>query len=251
MPRPTTASPHTVPEDLLRLAIQATNATERARYARAGLALEEGELDEDTQFLLLRQLYLAQIEQRRFRKATEVARQMVSVSGGTGLRDIAHHDASRALIALGDTSEAVEEQRAAARHAPARRRSFQLWSLATLLHFAGESEGALRALARAERWAQRDLPLLRAHAAYIQLDRGEAPAGLEEIVAGLMRAKCREGYGQFVLGMIHVHMGDARRASMHLRAFLRRNALVDPAKATTLREELRRARTALAAITSD
>ena len=249
MPRATSVEDRTVPEDLLRLAINAKTAVERARYARAGLALPAEDLEQDTQFLLLRQLYLAHVECRRFRKATEVARQMASLD--TTLKDLAHHDASRALVALGDVADALEEQRLAARQAPARRRSFQLWSLATLLHFSGESEEALRALERAERWAQRDLPLIRAHAAYIRLDRGDAPADLEATVAALMRAKCREGYGQFVLGMIHHLMGDPRRAAMHLRAFLRRNALVDAAKATTLREELRRARTALAALASD
>lgn len=249
MRRATTLEDRTMPEDLLRLALGAKTAVERARYARAGLALPAEDLEEDTQFLLLRQLYLAHIESRRFRKATEVARQMASLD--TTLKDVAHHDASRALVALGDVPEALEEQRLAARHAAPRRRSFHLWSLATLLHFAGEDEEALRALERAERWAQRDLPLIRAHAAYIRLDRGEAPEDLEATVSALMRAKCREGYGQFILGMIHHRMGDARRAAVHLRAFLRRNALVDAAKATTLREELRRARTALASIASE
>ncbi len=249
MPRATTVEDRTMPEDLLRLAINAKSAVERARYARAGLALPCEDLEEDTQFLLLRQLYLAHVESRRFRKATEVAQQMASLD--TTLRDVAHHDASRALVAVGDAEAALVEQRLAARHAPARRRSFHLWSLGTLLHFTGDDEEALRALERAERWAQRDLPLIKAHAAYVRLDRGDAPAGLEETVAALMRAKCREGYGQFLLGMIHHLMGDPRRAAVHLRAFLRRNALLDPAKATTLREELRRARTALASIASE
>jgi len=40
-------------------------------------------------------------------------------------------------------------------------------------------------------------------------------------------------------------------AAVHLRAFLRKNAAVDSAKQLTLREELRRARRALAEIESD
>ena len=65
-------------------------------------------------------------------------------------------------------------------------------------------------------------------------------------MASLQRARCREGYGQFLLGMLAWHMGDAGRAAMHLRAFLARNADADEAKAATLREELRRARLVLA-----
>ena len=60
-----------------------------------------------------------------------------------------------------------------------------------------------------------------------------------------------KGYGQLVLGMIRHRLGDPRRAAVHLRAFLRRNASADPAKAITLREELRCARETLAAIESD
>lgn len=236
------------PEAWLRLAIEAKSAKERARYARTGLSAPDEDLSEDTQALLLRQLYLALIDVEDFREALKVARQMARV--GT-LRDLGHHDASRACMALGELEDAIREQRLAARHAPPRRRSFHLWSLGTLEHFAGDPTAAIATFRRAERWAQRDLPLIRAHAAYVQLDAGEMPEGLEEIVASLMRAKCREGYGQFLLGMLHESMGDHRRAAVHLRAFMRRNALLDLAKATTLREELRRARAVLASIESD
>ena len=239
------SSSRTAPEDYLRLSLEATDGPSRARYARAGLALND--IAPDTQQLLLRQLYLAHLEARRFQRAADVARQMSAVGA---LRDIAHHDASRALAAVGDLEAAVVEQRMAARAAPAARRSFHLWSLATLLHFAGDTEGALRALKRAERWAQRDRSLIRAHAAYVRLDAGRGVEQLGDVLGDLRRSKNREGYGQYLLGMIAYLMDDHGKAAVHLRSFLRRNASADVAKTMTLREELRRARTALARLES-
>lgn len=237
-----------LPEDCLWRALRADDAGTRARWAKAGLASPEEELAPDTQVLLLRQLYLAHLDMRQLRRAADVARQMASVGP---LKDIAHHDAARALYALGDLDGAIAEQRLAARAAPAPRRSFHLWSLATWQQFAGDLEGALATLGRARRWATRDRALVRAHEAYVKLESGAGVRGLEGIVRDLSRSRSREGYGQFLLGMIAWHMGDRRRAAPHLRAFLRRNASADEAKALTLREELRRARLALARIESD
>ena len=123
--------------------------------------------------------------------------------------------------------------------------------LATLRHFAGDHAAALRALERAERWAHRDRPLIRAYRAYVELDDDRVPEGLEETRRALAESPLREGYGQFVLGMVAYGLGDKKHAAMHLRAFLRKNASADRAKALTLREELRRARRALAEIESD
>jgi hypothetical protein len=205
-------------------------------------------LEPDTQVLLLRQVYLAHLENRHFGEAAAIARQMAELGA---LQDLAHHDASRALAALGDLDGAVAEQRLAARSAPAERRSFQYWSLATILQFAGDHTAAIGALERGERWAREDRPLLRAHRAWIRLEAGEPVRRIDAIIAELETAKCREGYGQLVLGMLRRAMGDRRRAAVHLRAFLRRNAAIDAAKAITLREELRRARLVLAELESD
>ena len=237
-----------VAEGFLWRALRAAGARDRARWARKGLAVSDDELSPDTQVLLLRQLYLAHLETHQLRKAIDVARQMVEVGA---LEDIARHDAARALYAAGEVAESIAEQRLAARKAPASRRSFHLWSLATWQHFAGEVEGALRALTRARRWASRDRALLTAHTAYVRLDSGRAVRGLDQVVRELSKSRSREGYGQFLLGMIAWHMGDARRAAPYLRAFLRRHAAADEPKALTLREELRRARVVLAKIESD
>lgn len=248
MTRPREAASPPSAEDYLRLALAASDAPSRARLARRGLALDAADLDPDTQVLLLRQIYLAHLEARRFRKAAEVAEQMARVGA---MRDIAEHDRSRALAAVGDLDAAIVAQRGSARHAPADRRSFQLWSLGTLQHWAGDIDGALRSLARAERWATRGRPMVRAHAAYVRLSSGMAAPQLDRILTDLQKSPSREGYGQWLLGMIAYELGDHRRAAVHLRAWLRRHAAPDEAKTITLREELRRARVALAEIESD
>lgn len=237
------------PEEFLRLALEADSPKERARFASEGLETDV-EVDRDTHFLLLRQIYLAHVESHRFQTAAEIAEQMASVGGP--LLDVAHHDASRAHAALGDMTAAIERQRLAARAAPPDRRSFQCWALATLLHFADDLDGAVSALTRGDRWARDDRPLLRAHRAWIELELDEVPEDLDDVIAALEASQtARKGYGQLVLGMIRFRLGDHRAAAVHLRAFLRRNANIDAAKAVTLREELRRARTVLAQIESD
>lgn len=236
------------PEEYLRLAVSASDAQARARWARAGLALDAEDLDPDTQVLLLRQLYMSHIEGGRLREALELAQQMCAIGA---LRDIAHHDAARVHAAIGELDPAITQQRAAARHAPPERRSFHWWSLGTLQHWAGDVEGALASLRRAERWAAHDRAMIRAHAAYVRLTADLAVPELDAIVAALQKSRAREGYGQWLLGMIAYELGDRRKAAVHLRAWLRRHAARDEAKTITLREELRRARVALAEIESD
>jgi tetratricopeptide (TPR) repeat protein len=238
------------PEELLSEALQAESPQMRAQLAQEGLdQASEGDLAPDTEVLLLRQIYLAHLESHRFRKAAEVATRAASIGP---LQDVLRHDASRAWAALGELDAAIEQQRLAARAAPPDRRSFHYWSLGTLLHHAGDHEGAASALRRGERWAHVDRPLLRAHRAWVCLEAGEPVRDLQAIARDLERSKrASKGYGQLVLGMLHYQMGDLGKAAVHLRAFLRRNAAADPAKALTLREELRRARTVLAELESD
>ena len=235
------------PEECLHEALQAESPSIRAHFAERGLAAE-GPLEPDTEVLLLRQLYLAHLDSHRFRDAADTALRMSALGP---LKDVCHHDASRALAALGDLDAAVAQQRLAARAAPPDRRSFQWWSLATLLQQGGDRQSARRALRRGERWAHDDRPLLRAHRAWLRIEEGQMPRELDAICADLERSRGAAGYGQLVLGMIRHRMGDAARAAVHLRAFLRRNASADAAKAITLREELRLAREALAGIDSE
>lgn len=238
--------------DCLAAALRARTSQARAEWARRGLAIDTEELDPELQVLLLRQLYLSFVEEDQLSSALAIADQMARVGP---MRDIALHDRARALWARegapGDVRQAIEAQRQAARVAPPDRRSFHAMALGTLLHFAGEHDAALRALDRAERWSHRDRALIRGFRAYVALDADLVPEGIEEARQELGASPLREGYGQFVLGMIAFRLGDRRRAAVHLRAFLRKNASVDRAKALTLREELRRARRALADLESD
>ena len=242
MPPSRPAAPALYPEEFLRRACEAPDAATRRREAEAGLKLEDVELD--TRVLLLRQRYLAEMADRTYRQAAETAATMASLGP---LADIAYHDRCRALQALGEVREALGAQRLAARNAPARRRSFHYWSLATLQHFSGDVDGALASLCKGLRHAHADRPLLEGHEAYVLLDSGTIPEDLDAIRSRLRSARCGEGYGQFVLGMIAHQVGDAPGAITHLRAFLRRNASADEVKVATLREELRRARMALSA----
>lgn len=236
------------PEEYLYQALRAKDAEGRLVHAEEGLALPDEELAPDTRVLLLRQVYLARLEMRQFRGAAETAAEMALVGP---MKDVAYHDRARALQALGEMDNAIDSQRLAARNAPAQRRSFHLWCLATLQHFVGDVEAALETLDKGLRGASRDRPLLKAHAAYITLEQGDGVEELGKIRSELAQAKCGQGYGQYLLGMISVHMGDDRAAGVHLRNFLRRNARIDDAKAMTIREELRRARLALSQIDFD
>lgn len=235
------------PADLLRLALEAESPEQRASYAERGLA--SAELDApDTRFLLLRQLYLAHMEQHRFRDALDVTAHMAAQGP---MVDIAHNDASRAWLALGDADRAIEAQRLAARSAPPDRRSFQYWSLGNLLHQQGDLAGATGALTKGERWAREDRALIRAHQAWIEIASGRAVEDIDAITRTLEHSKAGKGIGRLILGMIAYELGDRRAAAIHLRAFLRRNAALDAVKELSMREELRVARTALAAIESD
>lgn len=241
----TAATPASVSssEVLLERAIASREPEEREAWAREGLAVDDPKRTPDTQFLLLRQLYLAQLERDRWSEAVALAKAMAEVGP---FADLAHNDRSRALSARGDAEAAIDAQREALAAAPKERRSFQGFFLATLLHFDGRVAEALAVVGKAERAAARDRPLVRALGAFIRLDAGLAVPRLSEIVTDLARSRSREGYGQYLLGMIAHHVGDRPRAAAHLRAFLRRNAAIDRAKVVTLREELHRARRVLA-----
>ena len=237
------------PEEYLRAALEADTPESRAEHARAGLGAGADDLAPDTEFLLLRQLYLSELEAHRFKAAATLARRMAHLGP---LMDVARHDASRAFLALGDRDSAIAEQRLAARAAPPDRRSFQWWALGALLHFSGDHHSAVSAFTRAERWAHDDRPLIRGHRAWVDLETDQPFEGLAEIVSDLASSpRASKGYGTLVLGMISYHIGDFKRAAQYLRAFLRRNASADRAKELALRDELRCARTVLAEIESD
>jgi tetratricopeptide (TPR) repeat protein len=243
--------PASTPEECLRAALEALRPEARAQLAEEGLGLLPASgpsLHDETRALLLRQRYLALLELRRFERAAEVAAEMAAIGP---LPDVARHDAARAWAAAAMLDRAVAQQRLAVRAAPPERRSFHHWALAVLLHQSGDLTGAEGALRRGLRWASRDRPLLRAQLAWVRLEAGLPVRGLAAVRAALESSEVGRGYGQYVLGMLALAMGDSLRAAFHLRAFLRRNASADFGKLAGLREELRRARAALASLESD
>lgn len=232
------------PEDMLQRAMAARSASARARYARQGLATE-GRLDRVTQSMLLRQLYLAHFEQKHFRRAVEIAEQALALDT---LPDVCHQDAARALVPLGEIDAAADHLRLAARSAPARRRSFHLWTLGSVMYLAGRLEEAQNALTRAVRWSTTDRPLVAGHLAVVRLDRGEPVAQLDELIDRLQDAPCGQGYGRLVLGLLCAHAGRVRDAERYLRAFIERTRSGRAAVAIALTAELALAEQRLATL---
>lgn len=231
------------PEARLWQALRARRAEDRVAEAEAGLAA--GHLEPDVHFLLLREVYCGQLDRGDLAAALATARRMTEVGA---LRDLAHHDVARVLLALDLRPDAIREQRLAARHAPSERRSFHLWTLACWLQAEGEVDAALEAIDRASRWATRNRSLVRAQDAWIRLEAGRPVDDLDERIAALRRARSREGYGQYLLGMIAVARGDEAEGAPLLRAFVTRVERSDVRKRLTLRDELARAQAVLATL---
>ena len=222
---------------LLQKATLARTAGLRAKYATRGLSEADG--DTTTQAMLLRQLYLAHIEARRFTDARAVAEQMLE----TGIMpDVAHQDASRACLGLGDTARALDHLRIASRVGPASRRAFHLWTLGSTLYLLGRSREAASILARAARWGTTARPLYAAQLALARRASGESAKDLAELRDRLEEAPCGQGYGQFVLGELSFHLGDHSTAKRYLSSFVRRTATGRVALAVALSAEIRQAK---------
>jgi tetratricopeptide (TPR) repeat protein len=232
--------------DLLRKATLARTSGLRAKYATRGLS--QAGADETTQAMLLRQLYLAHMEGKRFAEALAVARQMVDTDV---MPDVAHQDASRACLALGDTAGTLNHLRIASRVSPASRRAFHLWTLGSTLHLLGRAREAAGALARASRWGTTARPLYAAQLALARRAAGDSDStNLEEVRDRLAEAPCGQGYGQFVLGELSFQLGDFPTAKRYLDGFVRRSTAGRVALAVSLSAEIDRARQLLRQIPS-
>ena len=130
--------------DLLRKATAAQSSVARAKYATRGLA--KAGSDPTLRAMLLRQLYLSQMESELFDAAVETAQAVLELGV---LPDVACQDLARAHLALGRPREAIEELRRASRVGPASRRAFHLWTLGTTLYFQEDYAAAATALERA------------------------------------------------------------------------------------------------------
>jgi tetratricopeptide (TPR) repeat protein len=231
-------------EEMLRRALLAPTPRSRALWARRGLSLR-GPLDRTTQSMLLRQLYLAYFETRRFEKAIEISEQLVALGV---LRDVAHQDAARAKQAQGDIEGAVQHLRLAARAGPANRRAFHWWTLGSVYYLARRYDEAIGALKRAARWGTRDKPLYQGHLAVAQCENGMDVHGLGTLITRLSEVPAGQGYGRFVLGQMAYFDRRWDEAKKYLESFVQRSSSGRAAVAIALEGELEVARKTLAAI---
>ncbi len=226
-------------ESSLTAAMGSGSMGSRARFARRGLdQCPEG--DPATRVLLMRQLYLAHFEGRRFTEALAVAREATKLGE---LTDVCRQDAARACLALGDIPGALAELRLASRIAPPSRRAFHLWSLGSLLLLSGRPVEAVAVLERAARWGTADKPLFRAQQLLARMASGEvaAPRALRAAYERLASAACGHGYGEFVLGELAYHLGEDDIAAELLGGFVERVGSGRVALAVGLGAELHRA----------
>ena len=221
-------------------------STPRARgfWARRGLASRK-RLDTTTQSMLMRQLYLAHYEERRFDKALAVAQQNIELCV---LPDVAHQDAARAAQALGDVDAAAGHLRLAARVGPAKRRAFHWWTLGSVYFLAGRHHDAVSALTRAARWGTTDKPLYQGHLALARCAGGEQVPDLPDLIARLAAVPAGQGYGRFVLGHLAHHDQRWDEAKRYLEAFVARSEGGRAALALALAGEIALAKRTLASL---
>jgi tetratricopeptide (TPR) repeat protein len=234
--------------DWLRKATHAQSSVARAKYATRGLATAGG--DETLRAMLLRQLYLSQMESELFEAAAETARSVLELGV---LPDVACQDLARAHLALGRPREAIEELRRASRVGPASRRAFHLWSLGSTLYFQEDYAAAATAFERAVRWGTTARPLYRAQLLLARLALGRKPSArsagaLAEARQALEAADCGQGYGRFVLGENAQRQGDKPAARRYLEEFIERSDTGRVALRISLSAELARARELLSTL---
>lgn len=196
-------------------------------------------MDPTLQVLLLRQLYLAQMEERRFEAARATAERMLPASV---MPDVVRQDVARACLAQGDVNAAVQQLRLASRVGPASRRAFHLWTLGTVLAFTGALAEAERVLARAVRWAGGERPLYQAQRALVRRARGLGGDDLESLLLDLEESPAGQGYGQYVRAELAHALGKEEEARRLLRAFVQRVTSGRAALEVALAFEVRRAR---------
>jgi tetratricopeptide (TPR) repeat protein len=228
--------------EILQRAMAAATPRARALWARRGLASQR-RLDRTTQSMLLRQLYLAYYETRRFDKALEISNQNLDLDV---LPDVVHQDAARAAQGMGDLDAAAGHLRLAARVGPVKRRAFHWWTLGSVYFLAGRYDEAISALTRAARWGTTDKPLYQGHLAVARCASGELVPELAALIDKLASVPAGQGYGRFVLGHLAYHAGRAADARRHLEAFVRRSAGGRAAVAIALDGEIALARKTLA-----
>jgi tetratricopeptide (TPR) repeat protein len=234
--------------DWLRKATAAQSSVARAKYATRGLA--KAGSDPTLRAMLLRQLYLSQMESEHFDAAAQTAQAVLELGV---LPDVACQDLARAHLALGRPQEAIEELRRASRVGPASRRAFHLWTLGSTLYFQEQYTAAATAFERAVRWGTTARPLYRAQLVLTRAALGRSSgargaSALAEARRDLEAAACGEGYGRFVLGELAHRQGDTKAARHYLEEFIARTDTGRVALRVSLSAELVRARQLLATL---
>jgi tetratricopeptide (TPR) repeat protein len=211
----------------------------RARYARKGL---EGDaaMDPSTRVMLLRQLYLAAMERRKFSLALGISESMLTLNV---LTDVAHQDAARACLGQKDLDRALRHLRLAARTGPASRRSFHLSMLGALLLLNDRAATAILPLAIAARWSTTDKAICRTQLALAKYAADEPlDCDLEGLRFDLENSSHRRGYDEYLLGELCALLGDARAAQRYFQSFVERTTSGRVSLAIALQGEIRRAK---------
>jgi tetratricopeptide (TPR) repeat protein len=238
-----------IPEALLRKASLAKTAGLRAKYARRGLD-QQGPIDPTTRAMLLRQLYLAAMERRRFSDARQLSHEMLALEV---IPDAAHQDAARACLGQRDIDGAARHLRLAARIGPASRRAFHLSTLGSVLYLNGRASEALTVLRLAVRWSTTDKMICRAQLLLAEIE-AETPDATAELlrdeIASLREAleisTHRRGYAEYLLGELCVLLDDQPGASEYFESFVARTTSGRVALQVGLQAEIRRAKRHLA-----
>jgi hypothetical protein len=240
-----------VPEVFLRKASLAKTAGLRAKYARRGLD-QGGPIDPTTRAMLLRQLYLAAMERRKFSEARDLAHEMIALGA---VADAAHQDAARACVGQKDVDSAIRHLRLAARLGPPSRRAFHLSMLGALLYLNGRATESLHPLRLAARWSTTDKAICRAQLLLAEIEAKQLdihdPHALQELSEAreeLEISSHQRGYGEFLLGELCALLNDSVGAREYLESFLARTASGRVALQVALQAETRRAKWLLATL---
>lgn len=201
-------------------------------------------MDETTRAMLLRQVYVAAMERRRYGEARSVAEQMIEVAV---LADVAYQDAARACLGQGELESAVCHLRMAARSGPASRRAFHLSMLGALLYLNGRTESAIMALEIAARWSTTDKAICRTQLALARHALGEGERSVwQRLRCDLESAAHHRGYAEYLLGELCLLLEDESSAVSYFQSFVERTTTGRVALAVGLRAEIRAAKRHLA-----
>jgi tetratricopeptide (TPR) repeat protein len=166
------------------------------------------------------------------------------------LGDVARQDAARAAVGVDDIDAAIGHLRIAARVCPAGRRAFHYAHLGSLLRFDGQTEQAIEAFSRANRWATEDRDLYQAQQALAEAAHGRTTADLAELRTRLEKSAPQKAYCLWVLGELCVLLGDPIEGAEYLRRFLERQESAPRAKILSLKSEVAHANALLEEISA-